>query len=84
MSRTVSPEFELYCRPRSQRFLAEPALFSAWTTHAFVIEPRTRTRILWLFVSETSYRAVYPGLKHLGKGVFLRVGNPTDGQPVRR
>lgn len=35
--------------------------------------PRNRrTRILWLFVHESLYRASYPGLKHLGKGAFLR------------
>jgi len=35
--------------------------------------PRNRrTRILWLFVLESLYRATYPGLAHLGKGAFLR------------
>ncbi len=33
-----------------------------------------RTRILWLFNSEAAYRASYPPLKHLGRGVFLRPG----------
>ncbi|WP_199245183.1 VWA-like domain-containing protein [[Phormidium] sp. ETS-05] len=31
-----------------------------------------RTRILWLFVSETHYRSCYPNLQHLGQGAYLK------------
>jgi predicted metal-dependent peptidase len=31
-----------------------------------------RTRILWLFVSETHYRSCYPNLEHLGEGAYLK------------
>ncbi|WP_283756713.1 DUF2201 family putative metallopeptidase [Roseofilum casamattae] len=31
-----------------------------------------RTRILWLFVSETNYRSCYPNLKHLGQGAYIK------------
>ena len=31
-----------------------------------------RTRILWLFNHEANYRRMYPSLKHLGGGAFIR------------
>ncbi|MDJ1168531.1 VWA-like domain-containing protein [Roseofilum sp. BLCC_M154] len=31
-----------------------------------------RTRILWLFVSETHYRSCYPKLEHLGLGAYIK------------
>lgn len=31
-----------------------------------------RTRILWLFEHQSSYKASYPALKHIGKGAYLK------------
>ncbi len=36
----------------------------------------SRTRILWLFVSEEHYRSCYPNLRHLGQGAYLKANAP--------
>ncbi len=36
------------------------------------IKKRTKTRILWLFISEESYNEMYSKLSHLGKAAFIK------------